>query len=552
MAFRRIDAEGVLGGRYRLQRSIASGGMAEVWEAHDDILGRRVAVKVLHAHLASDKSFLARFRREAIAAARLAHPNVVATYDTGVDDGVAWIVMERVDGVTLREVLTASPRLSPERAVHVAIQVADALDYAHRAGVIHRDVKPANILVADGDRVKVADFGIAKAAIEAAEDSGSSFDANDLTQSGAIVGTAKYLSPEQVNGEPVDGRSDVYALGVVLYEMLCGQVPFTGETDVAVAVQHATATPVPPRQLRPDIPAPLEAAVLRAMAKLPAERYGSAAELHAALVSVDRLADNDHANGGGITPTVGGPGADPPTPVGAWVSPGSQTQVSVGSSTQVGPAPAGPHLRPGRHPTPPGRLPASGGTTRSRLVPVLAIVVLVVTLGVVGVLFARSDTGQGLLGSSSKSGGGTVPVTVVSAAAFDPPPGDNAEHNADVANLTDGNPATTWATEQYGNAQFGGLKTGVGMILTLNGPHKLKALEVDSPSRGWSAEVYVADALSPTAPPGAWGGAVATMTGIDGKATFDLAARSGSVVLVWITNLGDSGAVTLSDVHVSA
>ncbi|MDQ6946844.1 MAG: protein kinase, partial [Actinomycetota bacterium] len=221
MAFRRIDAQGVLGGRYRLQLSIASGGMAEVWEAQDEILGRRVAVKVLHSHLATDRSFLARFRREAIAAARLAHPNVVATYDTGVDDGVAWIVMERVDGSTLRQVLSTSSPLDPGRAVRIAIQVADALDYAHRAGVIHRDVKPGNILLTDSDRVKVADFGIAKAAIEAAEDAdGPSIDFSDLTQSGAIVGTAKYLSPEQVNGEAVDGRSDVYALGVVLYEMV--------------------------------------------------------------------------------------------------------------------------------------------------------------------------------------------------------------------------------------------------------------------------------------------------------------------------------------------
>jgi len=550
MAFRRIDAEGVLGGRYRLQRSIASGGMAEVWEAQDDILGRRVAVKVLHSHLASDTSFLARFRREAIAAARLAHPNVVATYDTGVDDGVAWIVMERVDGATLREVLSASPRLSPERAVRIAIQVADALDYAHRAGVIHRDVKPANILLTDGDRVKVADFGIAKAAIEAAEDSGgASFDTGDLTQSGAIVGTAKYLSPEQVNGEPVDGRSDVYALGVVLYEMLCGQVPFTGETDVAVAVQHATATPLRPRQVRADIPVPLEAVVLQAMAKLPAERYNSAAELHAALLAVDRRPDD---NVGDVDLTLHGPAARPPAPAGAWVSPGSKTQVAVGSSTQVGPGPAGAPVRPGPHPTPPGRTPASGHTTRPRLVPVLVLAVAVVTLGVVGVLFARSDTGQGLLGSSSKSADKAPPVTVVSAAAFDPPPGDNTEHDADVANLTDGNPATTWATEQYGNGQFGGLKTGVGVILTLNGPHKLTTLEVASPSHGWSAEVYVADTTSPRPPPSGWGGAVATKTGIDGNATFDLNAKTGSVVLVWITNLGDPGAVTLSDVHLSA
>ncbi len=538
MAFRRIDAEGILGGRYRLQRSIASGGMAEVWEAHDDILGRRVAVKVLHSHLATDRSFLARFRREAIAAARLAHPNVVATYDTGVDDGVAWIVMERVYGDTLRQVLSTSGPLSPGRAVHIAIQVADALDYAHRAGVIHRDVKPANILLTDGDRVKVADFGIAKAAIEAAEDASSaSVDFSDLTQSGAIVGTAKYLSPEQVNGETVDGRSDVYALGVVLYEMVCGQVPFTGDTDVVVAVQHATATPRPPREVRDGIPAPLEAVVLRALAKLPEERYPSAAALHAALLAVDLRPDDPDL-------TVAGPAPGP----------------ALRSGTQPAPSPTG------RQPDPPPRPPDPpvdaddtpvGGTPvartrQSRVLPVMVAVVAVVTLAVVGILFTRSDTGQRLLHPSSKAANTKVgPLAIVSAAAFDPSPGDGSEHDTEVTNLGDGNPGTTWSTEQYGDGQFGGLKTGVGVILTLNGPHKLGTLQVVSPSRGWSAEVHVADEESPGPPPKGWGDAVATRIDINGNVTFGLDGRRGSKVLLWITNLGDAGVVTLGDLHLS-
>ncbi len=529
MAFRRIDAEGVLGGRYRLQRSIASGGMAEVWEAQDDILGRRVAVKVLHSHLATDQCFLARFRREAIAAARLAHPNVVATYDTGVDDGVAWIVMERVDGSTLRQVLTDSSPLRPGRAVYIATQVADALDYAHRAGVIHRDVKPANILLTESDRVKVADFGIAKAAIEAAEDaSGASIDFGDLTQSGAIVGTAKYLSPEQVNGEPVDGRSDVYALGVVLYEMLCGEVPFTGETDVAVAVQHATSTPRPPRQVREDIPVALEVVVLRAMAKLPDERYSSAAELHTALLSIDlRPEDADR------------------TIAGQRPAPAASTAAAPTAVTAPAPDPPGDEPR-----TPVGGVPRSDRARRSRVLPAVVAAVALVTLAVVGILFARSDTGQRLLHSPSKAAGTDArPVAVVSAAAFDPPPGSGSEHDADVANLTDGNPSTTWATEQYGSAEFGGLKTGVGVILTLNGPHKLGALDVVSPSRGWSAEVYVANGNSPGPPPDGWGQAAATRTDINGDVTIGLGGKTGSTVLLWITDLGDAGAVTLGDLR---
>ncbi|MGI9033509.1 MAG: protein kinase domain-containing protein, partial [Acidimicrobiales bacterium] len=496
MASRHIEAESVLGGRYRLVRSIASGGMAQVWEAQDDILGRRVAVKVLHAHLAADKSFLARFRREAIAAARLAHPNVVATYDTGVDDGVAWIVMELVDGRTLRQLMSEQGPLPPGRAVHIATQVADALDYAHRAGVIHRDVKPANILLTADNRVKVADFGIAKAAIEAAEDSGG-----DLTQSGAIVGTARYLSPEQVSGERIDGRSDVYALGVVLYEMLCGRPPFSGDTDLAVALQHTTAVPLSPRQVRAGIPRSLEAVVLRALAKQPTSRYPTAAELHTALLSVDMRSDD-----------------------------------------------AVPLLR--RQDTPPrGSPPTFAQSERSWMLPVVVIVVLAVTLGVVGVIFARSDTGQNLL--HSPSGSATAkgqPVTISSVSAFDPPPGDGQEHNETVHNLIDGDPASTWTTEQYSNRQFGGIKAGVGFVLSLDGSHTLGTLRITSPSSGWAASVYVSDITRADAPPDAWGSAVASQAGISGNVAFDLQGRQGSVVLVWITDLGEGGAVAIGGV----
>jgi serine/threonine protein kinase len=282
----RIDAERVLAGRYRLRRPIARGGMAEVWEATDDILGRPVAVKVLLPQLAVDQSFLERFRREAIAAARLAHPNVVATFDTGVDDGVAYIVMELVHGRTLHQVLAAQGALNPHRAVRIAVQVAAALDYAHQHGVVHRDVKPANILINEDERVKVADFGIAKAAAAPGSE-GKPWASQDLTQSGAVVGTAKYLSPEQVNGEAVDGRADIYALGIVLYEMLCGRPPFDGESDVAVALQHTSATPLGPRQIRAGIPRSLELVVLKCLAKSPNDRYASAADLQSALLSID-------------------------------------------------------------------------------------------------------------------------------------------------------------------------------------------------------------------------------------------------------------------------
>ncbi|MDP8938268.1 MAG: protein kinase, partial [Actinomycetota bacterium] len=303
---RAIHAGRTLGGRYTLRRLIDKGGMAEVWEGEDSVLGRAVAIKVLYPHLAHDASFSERFRLEAIAAARLAHPNVVATYDTGIDDGLAFIVMELVDGHTLREELADGP-LSPTLARGIAAQVADALDYAHGAGIVHRDIKPANILLCPDGRAKVADFGIAKAAL------GDGEPARDLTGTGAIIGTAKYLSPEQVDGRMLDGRSDVYALGVVLYEMLCGRPPFTGDTDMAIGIQHLSARPASPRSIRPGIPLTLEAVAMRALEKSPADRYQSASAMHAALVGTD-------VGGDLAAPDAAGPGPDATRtgPSGPW------------------------------------------------------------------------------------------------------------------------------------------------------------------------------------------------------------------------------------------
>src|SRR3954453_6426220 len=256
--------------------------MAEVWEGKDEILDRPVAIKVLHPRLAGDDQFQERFRLEAVAAARLAHPNVVGTFDTGLENGVAYIVMELVTGRTLREVLRDEGRLPIAKAVAIAAAMADALQYAHQAGIVHRDVKPANILIGHDGRVKVADFGIAKAASSA-----------DLTQSGALLGTAKYLAPEQVSGQPQDRRSDVYGLGVVLYEMRCGRPPFTGETDMAVAFQHAHAEAPKVRQLRPDVSRRLESVVLKAMAKSPEQRFATAADFRSALLSIPLDHDED-------------------------------------------------------------------------------------------------------------------------------------------------------------------------------------------------------------------------------------------------------------------
>jgi serine/threonine protein kinase len=508
-----VHTERVLAGRYRLKRLIAKGGMAEVWEAVDDILGRPVAVKILHPHLAADESFRERFRREAIAAARLAHPSIVATYDTGTDDGITFIVMELVEGKTLRQTLNELGPLPPGRAVHIAAQVAAALHYAHNAGIVHRDVKPANILVCPDGRLKVADFGIAKAVEDSEPDRPSPADA--LTSTGTIVGTAQYLAPEQVDGRPVDARTDVYALGVVLYEMLCGRPPFTGDTDMAVALKHVTTDPLAPRQVRGGIPRGLESVVLRAMAKAPEARYQSAAELQTALLSTDLAAEEETHVAAPLRPPVmaGSAGADAHTP-------------------------------------PRGIPPSFVQSERRWLVPTVAIVAVALTLGVVGVLFARSDAGHKLLDNltpSEQPAASQQSFPTPTPLAFDPPPGSGVEHDEQLPNLVDGDTSTVWSTENYSTSQFGGLKPGVGVILRLDAAHKLKELKVTSPSSGWSAEVLVSD--SPKTTRAAWGDPVDSKKGIDaGTTTFDLGGKTGGAVLLWITDLGRGTSVSIAEV----
>jgi eukaryotic-like serine/threonine-protein kinase len=263
-------------GRYRVLGRLGVGGMATVYLAEDSSLGRKVALKVMAERYAEDGEFVERFRREAQAAARLNHPNIIAVYDRGEADGRPYIAMEYLQGRTLKQVIQAEGPLPPERAIAIAMQVLAGLRYAHEHGVVHRDVKPHNVLVGDDGRIKVTDFGIAHAGDP------------QMTEVGSIVGTAQYLSPEQARGRSVGPQTDIYSLGVVLYEMLAGRVPFEGDSSVAIAMQHVSDQPPPLRSLAPDVPESLALVVAHAMLKDSAQRYGSAEEFAADLDRVRR------------------------------------------------------------------------------------------------------------------------------------------------------------------------------------------------------------------------------------------------------------------------
>jgi eukaryotic-like serine/threonine-protein kinase len=266
----------LLGDRYELDGVVGRGGMAEVYRARDIRLDRIVAIKTLRTDLARDQTFQARFRREAQSAASLNNPSIVAVYDTGEDMStgvpVPYIVMEYVDGRTVRDLLIEGHRLLPQRALEIISGVLRALEYSHQAGIVHRDIKPGNVMVTRNGDIKVMDFGIARAMSDAQA---------TMTQTAQVIGTAQYLSPEQARGERVDARSDLYSTGCLMYELLTGRPPFTGDSPVAIAYQHVRENPVPPSRLDPDMPPWADAIVLRAMAKSPNDRYQSAAEMQA-------------------------------------------------------------------------------------------------------------------------------------------------------------------------------------------------------------------------------------------------------------------------------
>jgi tRNA A-37 threonylcarbamoyl transferase component Bud32 len=506
----------VLGGRYRLDEELARGGMAVVWIAEDPLLSRRVAVKLLLPQLAADHALRTRFRNEAIAAAKLTHPGSVATYDTGDDDGLAYIVMELVEGKTLRSIIDQRDRLPVREAVDITSQVADALEHAHRQGLVHRDIKPANVLVQADGRVKVTDFGIAKAA-----------GGDDLTRTGTVVGTARYLAPEQVNGSHVDSRADVYALGLLLYEMLTGKPPFAADTDMATAVARLTNAPAPVRASRPEISRGLEDVVARSLARDPDYRYQSARAFKDALSSSD-----DDPTGPLEAPTAVAPRPAPRTSARPASPPAGTPPTAVAQR----PAP----------PRPP-RAPRSG-----RRWPWLLLILALLAAGGIAAFAVSnltggddSSSGNGGSGGAPASGGGAL--RIVEAAAFDPL-ADGGEHSSEAPRAIDGDPGSFWQTDRYNTRDFGNAKAGVGLWVRLDAPHDITSVTVAALEGGWSGEVYVADQAGNTLE--AWGQPRASGNDVPATHAFPVNGARGQYVLIWCTNLPPSYKLQIGDIKV--
>jgi eukaryotic-like serine/threonine-protein kinase len=465
-----MSAGDVIAGRYELVELIGRGGMSSVWKAHDRLLDRTIAIKSLHEQFTQDEEYVERFRREARSVAQLSHPNIVTVIDRGEDEGRQYIVFEYVEGENLKQLIERSGPLPVRDALLLTLQMARALGFAHERGLIHRDVKPQNVLLNEDGQPKMTDFGIAR-----------SVDVEGVTVTGTVLGTSEYIAPEQARGQRVDALTDVYSLGVVLYELMTGRVPFQGENFVAIALRHVNEPAPSVLELRPDCPPRVGTAVERALAKRPEDRFGSMSELcrelEACLYELDSSSEE-------------------------------ATMISRGPV-----APARPR-RPKRK-------------RRRRVgifwpIAAVAAILAVAGLAALGAMALRDNDGDGSAGATN------TPIRLAGIDSYDPQGDNKEEHDDRVQDATDGDSATYWTTESYQD-EF--TKSGVGVVLDARREVEPKSLTVTTDTPGFTAEIQASD--SPT-------GGFEPVSGsrtVEAETTFTLNDAQARYFVVWITDL---------------
>jgi serine/threonine-protein kinase len=466
----------LIAGRYELLELVGRGGMSSVWKAHDRLLDRTVAIKVLHEHYTQDEEYVERFRREARSVAQVSHPNIVTVIDRGEDANRQYIVFEYIDGENLKQLIEREGPLSVREALLLALQMARALGFAHDRGLVHRDVKPQNVLLNDEGLAKMTDFGIAR-----------SVDVDGVTVTGTVLGTSEYIAPEQARGQRVDAHTDVYSLGVVLYELLTGAVPFSGESFVTVALRHVNEPPPDVLEHRPDCPPRVALLIERAMAKSPDDRPAMdelVTELEACLADLDPMSEQ---------------------------------------ATMIARPTATPRTR--QQPQPRRRQRRRVGL----LWPLLALLLIlaVAALAALGAMALRDD-------DNGSPAAANTPIRLTGVAAYDPD-GDGAEHDAEVGRATDGDTATYWTTETY--QDFSGSKPGVGLVLDAGREVEPGEITVATDTPGFKAEIRAGDSSE--------GGfrTVSDNQTVNDTTTFDLRDARARYFLVWITDLDGSAHV---------
>ena len=464
-----MSAGDVIAGRYELVELIGRGGMSSVWKAHDRLLDRTIAIKSLHEQFTQDEEYVERFRREARSVAQLSHPNIVTVIDRGEDEGRQYIVFEYVEGENLKQLIERSGPLPVRDALLLTLQMARALGFAHERGLIHRDVKPQNVLLNEEGQPKMTDFGIAR-----------SVDVEGVTVTGTVLGTSEYIAPEQARGQRVDALTDVYSLGVVLYELLTGRVPFQGENFVAIALRHVNEPAPSVLELRPDCPPRVGMAVERVLAKQPEDRFGSMSELcrelEACLYELDSSSEE-------------------------------ATMISRG-------------------PVAPAR-PRRARKRRRRVgifwpIAAVASILAVAGLAALGAMALRDNDGDGSAGATN------TPIRLAGIDSYDPQGDNKEEHDDRVQDATDGDSATYWTTESYQD-EF--TKSGVGVVLDARREVEPKSLTVTTDTPGFTAEIQASD--SPT-------GGFEPVSGsrtVDAETTFTLNDTQARYFVVWITEL---------------